>query len=68
VATVEHVLSHRALTVDVLFGVLARRPHETRTRPPGDAYDAVRLVAPERFAELGMSTLARKILRAAGVG
>ena len=64
VGVVEHVLSHRKLTVDVLradlVGSLARADI-----PPNAGYDDVRVVHEARFDDLGFSTLARKIVAAA---
>jgi A/G-specific adenine glycosylase len=64
VGSVEHVLSHRKLTVDVLRADLTRSP--TKKDVPADAgYDDLRMVAAEAIEELGFSTLSRKILTAA---
>ncbi|AKV02080.1 A/G-specific adenine glycosylase [Labilithrix luteola] len=67
VGSVEHVLSHRKLTVDVLNASVRSLP---RVAPP-EGYDDVRFVAVgeiERGSEkLGIATLARKILTCAGV-
>ncbi len=64
VATVEHVLTHRRLTVDVLRAELTGR---VPSSPPA-GYDALRLVDPAHgLARLGVATLTRKILRAAGL-
>ena len=64
VGTVEHVLSHRLLTVEVLRADLKSSP--TRDDVPEDAgYDDLRLVAAEAIEDLGFSTLSRKILRTA---
>jgi len=62
--SIEHVLSHRRLVVDVLAADLVGVPGPI---PPDAGYDAIRVVAPDAFAELGIATLARKILAAAGV-
>ena len=59
---VTHVLSHRRLTVDVHAGVLAKVP--SRPKLP-DVYEASSLFDEAGLAELGISTLARKILGAA---
>jgi A/G-specific adenine glycosylase len=59
---IEHVLSHRRFTVDVVCGVLVSVP---KAAPTG--YDAVRLAEPKDLEDLGISTLTRKILRAADV-
>ncbi len=56
---VTHVLSHRRLTVDVHAGVLAKVP--VRPKLP-DVYEAARAFDEAGLAELGVSTLARKIL------
>ncbi|MFW5924866.1 MAG: A/G-specific adenine glycosylase [Myxococcota bacterium] len=55
VARLEHVLSHRRLTVSV-YRATAARARSTRTR---------RLLAPDALAELGTSSLTQKILRSA---
>lgn len=62
--TVAHVLSHRKLTVDVLGGTPTAVPTKADLPEP---YDAVRFVAPDHFGDLGIATLARKILARAGV-
>lgn len=64
VGRVEHVLTHRRLTVDVLRGELAPLPGALAA-PEG--YDAVRLVSAAELPGLGVATLARKVLAAAGV-
>lgn len=56
-----HVLSHRKLTIDVLRAELTGSV-EANEIPAAAGYDAVRVVREHAFAELGMSTLARKIL------
>lgn len=64
VGSIEHVLSHRKLTVDVLRADLTGTPHVSDV--PDDAgYDAVRVATEAAIEELGFSTLARKILVAA---
>jgi A/G-specific adenine glycosylase len=64
VGAVEHVLSHRKLTVDVLCAEL--QADLRRSDVPEDAgYDDVRIVARDAIEALGFSTLARKILVAA---
>ncbi len=59
---VTHVLSHRRLTVDVHAGVLSKVP--VRPKLP-DVYEAAGVFDEAGLADLGISTLARKILRAA---
>jgi A/G-specific adenine glycosylase len=63
VGVVEHVLSHRKLTVDVLraelVGTMAKRD-----LPENCGYDDVRIVTEAGIEELGFSTLARKIVAA----
>ncbi|MBX3202246.1 MAG: A/G-specific adenine glycosylase [Labilithrix sp.] len=59
---VTHVLSHRRLTVDVHAGVLASWSADTELP---DAYETARLFADADLADLGVSTLARKVLAAA---
>ena len=61
---VEHVLSHRRLAVDVLRADITGAAHDP---PEGTGYDKMKIVHPDAFDELGMSTLARKILIAAGI-
>lgn len=56
---VEHVLSHRKLTVDVMRGELRGAAPEP---PAGSDYDAVRIVREDEIPGLGVSTLAKKIL------
>ena len=65
VGSVEHVLSHRRLMVEVVLGPLRHR----RRPPPGDDYDAIEVVP---VAELhdGVrphATLTRKVLAVAGM-
>ena len=55
-----HVLSHRKLTIDVYAATLAKLP---RSLP--EPYEAAGLFDSEAQAELGISTLARKVLSAA---
>jgi A/G-specific adenine glycosylase len=66
VGMIEHVLSHRKLTVDVmradLTGVI-----EAAALPEDAGYDAVRVVAEDEMDQLGMATLARKVLAKAGI-
>jgi A/G-specific adenine glycosylase len=61
---VVHVLSHRRLTVDVCRGDLTAG---VAGWPPPPGYDALRMVRADALGELGVSTLARKILAKAGV-
>ncbi len=61
VGVVEHVLSHRKLTVDVLRADLVGSLARTDI-PPNAGYDDVRVVPEARFDDLGFSTLARKIV------
>jgi A/G-specific adenine glycosylase len=64
--TVEHLLSHRRLSVDVmradLTGVLG-----AEDLPANAGYDAVRVVGADDLDDLGMATLARKVLAVAGI-
>lgn len=60
---VTHVLSHRRLTVDVHAGELARAPSLPKLP---HVYETSSLFDDAGLAELGISTLARKILEAAG--
>lgn len=57
---VVHVLSHRRLTIEVFAASLAKIPR----RLP-EPYEAAGLFAPEALADLGISTLSRKVLRVA---
>lgn len=59
--SIEHVLTHRHLTVDVLRAEL-RGP--VPKRPP-EGYDAIQMAV--LGADLGISTFARKILAAGGI-
>ncbi len=61
--TVTHVLSHLRLTVDVHGGVLGRAPS---SRLPS-IYETADLFEPASVAEMGLSTLARKILAVGSV-
>jgi A/G-specific adenine glycosylase len=63
-ARVIHVLSHRRMEVEVSLAPLGRR---RRWSPPGPEYDAVEVVGVTDVATRPHSTLARKILAAAGV-
>lgn len=70
---VTHVLSHRKLTVDVLVAELPRSIRRARVAGGGgglsislEGYDELRIVEREAFGEIGISTLAKKILRCAG--
>jgi A/G-specific adenine glycosylase len=64
VGSIEHILSHRTLTVDVLRATLARGIR-ARDIPESAGYDDVRVVPEGEIEGLGFSTLARKILVAA---
>jgi adenine-specific DNA glycosylase len=64
VGAIEHVLSHRKLTVDVLRAELVG-PIGLKDVPEDAGYDDVRVVAEREIEDLGFSTLARKILVAA---
>ena len=58
---VEHVLSHRKLTIDVLRATLTGDV-EMDDVPVSAGYDAVRLTSNAEMADVGISTLTRKIL------
>ena len=60
--TVRHVLSHRALSVRVLVGRLASRPSAAR----GPEHERFRMLDHDAIGDVGISTLARKILARAG--
>jgi A/G-specific adenine glycosylase len=62
---VEHVLSHRKLTIDVLRGELTGEL-EMKDVPESAGYDAVRVLPVAEIGELGISTLTRKILGVTG--
>ena len=66
VGMVEHVLSHRKLSVDVmradLTGVL-----ETKDLPADAGYDGVKVVPEDAIDDLGIATLTKKVLAAAGI-
>ena len=62
IGAIVHVLSHRILTVDVLRAELTE-PFRGDAIP--DGYDAVQLASPG--ADIGISTLARKVLAAGGI-
>jgi A/G-specific adenine glycosylase len=64
VGVVEHVLSHRKLTVDVLRAELVG-PIRKADIPAEVDYEDVKIVAEEAIEEMGFSTLARKIVAAA---
>ena len=64
VGVVEHVLSHRKLTVDVLRADLVGSLGKADI-PPNAGYDDVRVVREASFDDLGFSTLARKVVAAA---
>ena len=61
---VVHVLSHRRMEVDVSVAVLGKR---RRWSPPGEDYDAIEVARIDEVALRAHSTLARKVLAAAGV-
>jgi A/G-specific adenine glycosylase len=61
---VVHVLSHRRMEIDVSVAPLGRR---RRWSVPGKDYDAVEVARVDDLAARPHSTLARKILMAAGV-
>ncbi len=61
---VVHVLSHRRMEVDVSAAALGRR---RRWSPPSADYDAVEVVRIDEMSARAHSTLARKVLAAAGV-
>lgn len=63
--SIEHVLSHRKLTVDVLRGELLGTA--APAPPEGSTYDAVKVVRIDEIASLGISALAKKVL-ACGAG
>ncbi len=56
---VTHVLSHRRLAVDVHEGVLDREPRGIELP---DAYETADLFEPADLGEVGVATLARKVL------
>ena len=60
---VTHVLTHQRLVSRVVSIRLARAP---RLQLAVGAYDQLRMVSPSRMGDLGMSTLARKVLGRAG--
>jgi A/G-specific adenine glycosylase len=61
---VVHVLSHRRMEVDVSVAPLGRR---RRWSTPGTEYDAIEVTRLDEVASRPHSTLARKVLAAAGV-
>ncbi|HEY3815560.1 MAG TPA: A/G-specific adenine glycosylase [Polyangiaceae bacterium] len=61
---VVHVLSHRRMEVDVCVAPLGRR---RRWALPGEDYDAIEVARVEELSSRPHSTLARKVLVAAGV-
>jgi A/G-specific adenine glycosylase len=63
---VEHVLSHRKLTIDVLRTELTGAPRASDI-PETAGYDAIRVVPEAALDTLGISTLTRKILSLARV-
>ncbi len=62
---VEHVLSHRKLTIDVHRAPLTGEV-DIEDVPEAAGYDAVRIVPLSEIGDLGISTLTRKILGVAG--
>ncbi|CAN5923354.1 A/G-specific adenine glycosylase [soil metagenome] len=66
VGAVEHVLSHRKLTVDVMRADLTGHL-DPETIPADAGYDAAKVVSEEELDGLGMATLAKKVLAAAGI-
>jgi A/G-specific adenine glycosylase len=60
---VVHVLSHRRMQIDVVRGALGRR----RLWPVPQGYDAIEVIVIAAVSGLAHSTLARKVLAAAGV-
>lgn len=64
VGSIEHVLSHRRLTIDVLRAELTGAVR-LRDIPEQAGYDGVRIVALGAIEGLGVSTMTRKILVAA---
>ncbi len=64
--TVEHVLSHRKLSVDVMRADLTGSL-DPAALPADSGYDAAKLVKEADLDTLGISTLARKVLAAAGI-
>ena len=59
---ITHTLSHRRLEARVLTATLSRSP----TLAEHETYDALALLPPAGFDDLGMSTFARKVLTRAG--
>jgi len=65
---VTHVLTHRRMTIRVYGAqILAARGAVVRGASLGDEYDAIEMVDRSAAMARGMSTLARKVLRIAGV-
>ena len=62
---VEHVLSHRKLTIDVARATLTG-PLAMKDVPEAAGYDAVRVASRAEMDDLGISTLTRKILAVSG--
>ena len=60
------MLSHRKLAVDVMRADLTGLV-EARDLPPLAGYDGVKVVTEEELDDLGMATLAKKVLAAAGI-
>ena len=66
VGAVEHVLSHRRLSVDVMRADLTGLI-EAKDLPADAGYDGIKVVPERELDDLGMATLARKVLAAAGI-
>lgn len=66
VGVVEHALSHRALTVDVVRAHLTQVPEKANI-PAASGYDDVSVFSVTEMECMPMSTLARKVLRLAGL-
>lgn len=62
---VRHVLTHRVMELDVIRAVANRSSHEPTELPP--EYDRLRWFGTHEIAALGLSTLARRVLKTAGV-
>jgi len=66
VASVKHQLSHRTMHVQVMTAEFEALP-AFASIPTGDRYDQMRVLSPNEPPTLGLSTLAKKVLTAAGV-